>query len=549
MSNKQNTAVKAQLTPQSNPFYKNNVLIEALPPYHEMSDRRIKTILSSNNPKPPEPENMSDTQKIDFLKAVFRKIFVCLPIHQQLFRAVDDLIRSGYLSRKHIDFDKIFPKKQKAADSCDKTGSEDESEQIDGYTYVPFDENDDKYGILSRSQEMSSLPVTATTTPTMSLIGWSGLGKTCSCNRILSFYPQLIEHPRTPINESFMQVVWLKVPCPPQPSPKDLCINILQALDNAAGTDYRARITQRMTLGYTRNITLEALKKYYVGLLVIDEIQNIVNHSQQERFFNFIVELSNTLKTPLVFVGTPKINRFLSKDFRILRRFGSCGYFSWEKLTTEPLAPGKRSVFDVFCDELCMYNLTDNEQIISPQVRAALYDCSQGITDILVKLFMFTQIQCLHHNRPLNADAVRVVFEMYFSKLKPVISAMQRSDFKTLEKYADLNVTDCVADPERLINSILSEPIPPIAEPQIEDLDDIIEQDYTEGAQKTAESFMRLIRNSPYGFDTKQQEQLKQELAAALKSEPNFSLVTVVNMVEIFAARVGLNGSASKSKS
>lgn len=527
-------AAIARLTPASNPFYKNNVLIEALPPYDMMSERRLKEILCSRNPMPPEPEEMTLEEKISFLSTIFSNVFVCLPDHLRLFRAIDSLLRLGYLRRKKIDFGKIFPAKSS------QSQEQQEQEEPAGYEYVPFDENDDKYGLIGNGT--SSHRAVATTTPAMCVIGWSGLGKTCSCEHILSFFPQIIEHPQTPINEHFYQVVWLKVVCPPKLSAIELCANILQALDDAAHTHYRNQITHGLSLTHVKNVTVRTLKKYCVGLLVIDEIQNFISQAHQESFFNFIVELSNTLQTSLLFVGTPKIESFLNRDFRILRRFGSMGYFKWSRLYVPAPAAKKKdalanknevSGFDVFCNSLSLYNLADQEKELSPMVRQVLYDKSQGVIDVLVQLYTLSQIECLHYRCPFNADAIVTVFEKHFSKLNSIMSALKDGKLEKLERYPDLALSK--EDMANLVTDIcLDENVEPDEEepdPKLT-IEQQVDLEYSAAAVKLARAFTDHLRMSTYELTEEELDDLHELFIKKLIDDPDYTLADAMDDVE-----------------
>lgn len=60
------------------------------------------------------------------------------------------------------------------------------------------------------------------TASSITLMGFSGIGKTTAIERILSLYPQLIIH-KHPLN--ITQVVWLKLNCPHDGSLKSLCMD------------------------------------------------------------------------------------------------------------------------------------------------------------------------------------------------------------------------------------------------------------------------------------------------------------------------------------
>lgn len=531
--------VKAKLTRAANPFYRYNVLIEALPDYERYNNESVLSCMHEDNPQlmqdPRAMSLMDAEQKISLLKTCLASVFVALPRHMFLFRTIDDLIRVGYLRRKPLDRRALYEASIRYDHNgepinFDKEkepqGSPDESGEplIEGYEYA--EPGAPKYV----ADKNKATPCLGGTTPAVSLIGWSGIGKTYSINRILSLYPQVIEHPRGDITLAFTQVVWLKVECPSKTSPKSLCTAILQELDDIVGTSYREQITQRMTLDHVRHITVKALKTYYVGLLIIDEIQNIIGQDQQTVFFNFIVELTNTIKSSLMFVGTPKIEKFLNKDFRTKRRFCSAGALNWGPLSIigkEPIG----SEFSIFFKGLNKYNLVGDltpEQ--SNELMNEFFNCSQGISDILVKLFFLTQIQCLLRGVPLSTQAVRNTFDMYFGSMKPVIEAVKNKNYSYLEKYSDLAMTEeeyeqhageALAQLEEKINSQSA---------KLQTPDEAAHEALSEGAQALAEKMNNMLKEYKEISGDNSLE-LVELFTSKLMEDPNFAFPQATELV------------------
>ena len=225
------------------------------------------------------------------------------------------------------------------------------------------------------------------------LIGCSGIGKTTAVERVLSFYPQVLHHkPSTRYNNnmSFDQVVYVKVECPHGGSIKDLCIDIIEKLGELTDNDYLQTFVKRTsTLSSLKIHLAHLIEQHKVGLLVVDEIQNLAGlYKNREEFFNFVVSLANGLGVPILYIGTPAAATFMKKDLRIARRFGSCGSFEWERL--------KQKECQEFMKELWKYNvLTAAPPEIPQDIADCLYYYSQGITDILVKLYILSQIRAM----------------------------------------------------------------------------------------------------------------------------------------------------------
>lgn len=402
-------ACKAKFTNSSTPFYRQNPLIEALPPYDSTDTR---TLLDKLKKIPPRLDNLpTASQKADWLLNCSQDLFIPLPRHLFIMQSIDSLIRMGYVRRSPLRH--VLEQKH-----IEKSG--------------------DKYPEWDTSQTGASTALSIT------IIGYSGVGKTYAVKRILHMYPQLIHHQSNNlIKHEIMQIVWLHVECPHKGSPKSLCIALLSAVDEITGSEYTKGITQRMTLDRCRMILVEALKNYYVGIIAIDEIQNLMaSAGDGEGLFNFITELSNTINVPIIFIGTPKIKKFLTKDFRIARRFCSLGFHNWTPLTKKE-SKVRNSDWNIFCDGLKALTVIDGgaeDGSLSEELKQQLFRYSYGITDVVVKLYEMAQIACIRHSRDSSyiTKAVKQVFDEYFGSIAPVILALRQNDIKALERYDDM---------------------------------------------------------------------------------------------------------------
>lgn len=288
--------IDARYKPSCFSDFLGNPLIEALPDYMNWNNRAIVQSLSSGcadivNPVP----TASRRQKDAWLDGLTSKLFIPLIRHLRLQEIVDICIRQGYANNR-----------PSTAEDIRRINEAYERLQKGEQLAVKFDNN---------ASPMLSVSVT----------GCSGMGKTTSINRILEMYPQVNRH-RNWQNREEMQIVYLMVECPHNGSVKGLCTGILSAIDACTGEDYSTiyGAKGRATVEMLRQRIAGLLSIYHVGILVIDEIQNIMSASKErEQLFNFIVGLSNGLGVPLLFVGTPKIRRFMQRDLRISRRFGT----------------------------------------------------------------------------------------------------------------------------------------------------------------------------------------------------------------------------------
>lgn len=402
--------VQADYVPSSLPAYRGNRYIEALPDYLSYTTRAIAEALQIE-PEPIHPQ-ASRRQRSAWLSSLNHEFFVPLARHIQLQETIDLMIREGYAKR------------------CPR-GNEHWSYYMDAYKRL---QEGEKIKSLSFDGDSKADPMSAT------LIGCSGIGKSYGLSQILNLYPQVIEHQGNVNQIRTSQIVYLLVQCPHEGSVKSLCANIIAEISKATGENYTDEIvTKRPTLQVLKVRLAHLMALHRVGLLVIDEIQNLAtNKKSRTELFNFIVDLANSLSVPILYVGTPKLYGFMQKDLRIARRFASFGVLDWDRLykgTPE---------WNTFISALSRVTLLkDTSSGLSQELIDALYECSQGIVDILIKLFILTQLNCMAlAQESLSPEAIYAVFEKHFKNVKPMIEALRNGDSQALDNYEDIRLPE-----------------------------------------------------------------------------------------------------------
>lgn len=411
----------AEYRPATAEAHRNNPLIEALPDYLEWRPRDILKRLSK------EPEQLharaSRSQISAWLTNLPPSLFVSTKRHYALFETIDLLIRQGYVLRNPMTPERAsylrnaYARLQSGEKVLDSTFEEEVHEQL-----------------------------------TASLIGTSGMGKTRTVERILTFYPQLIKHNRESMGGPILQIVYLHVECPHDGSVVALCRNLLSEIDRLTEENYRQkfRITDRTTLETLKSTLVHVLALHYVGIIVIDEIQNLTSsRKNREDLFNFIVSLSNSLNVPLLFVGTPKIYEFLTSNVRTARRFGTRGFINWK-----PLERGSKEWKSMIA-ALWRYNvLQDDADDIPEAIEDKLFERSFGIVEVLLKLYILTQNRILLLNtrkssaaeRKMTPEAIDFIFDEFFKNMEPILKTLHKGDMDALRKLEDIAMPENLAE-------------------------------------------------------------------------------------------------------
>lgn len=405
------------------PEYCGNPLIEALPPmYSETQARDLLKYYPVVDPviraKPSHIRTHAVVNAADF--------FTPLPIHLSLQQQVDRMLRSGYLNRNPL---------------------------APGYwpgTNRAIAEMRERY----RNSKVRPNAPHATAPRGFTILGVSGIGKSTAMKRILAMYDQIIYHscydgkPFTHV-----QITWLHLQCPRKGNLSILVKTFFQALDALLGTTYyrdfvehsRKRVEE--FIPDMKNLAL----KHSLGLLVIDEIQNLVNApgTSSNELLDFLVEMDNEIGVPIVLVGTFKAEPILcGNEFRRARRAAGQGDRVWERMKED-------EVWCKFAQRLWKYQFVRDpvpwtKEYEPTELIHALYEESQGITDVAVKVFLLAQIYAMEMHgdkqpegqeplpETLTADLFRKASHESLRLLQPFLKALRNNLMDKIKQFEDI---------------------------------------------------------------------------------------------------------------
>ena len=396
--------------------YKGNPFIEALPSILEPKQvaRNLEGRVDFNQ----SDCQASSSVRAHLISQMMGQFFQPINRHIDLERKLSVMIREGYVGRNPKD------------------GSLNTRLQ-NGYERLMSGENN-----------AVRFPTVTSTARSLAFIGCSGSGKTTTLNKILSTYPQVIYHPEF----NFTQIVYLRVDCPHDGSLKSLCLHFFRAIDQALDSNYEQKYAlKRHSIETLLNLMRQISNHHAIGLLVIDEIQHLsVNKSGgAEKMLNFFVTLVNTVGLPVVMVGTPKARFIFEGDLRSARRGVGFGSVFWEQMVQEPnihLSDDRviKSEWNSFTDNLWKYQWLKKADItLSKDIRDRWYELSQGVLDIVVKLFVLAQLRAIDSG--LERITVKLLQNTYDEDLKPIhpmIEALQSGRADRIAQFSDLVVPD-----------------------------------------------------------------------------------------------------------
>jgi hypothetical protein len=274
------------------------------------------------------------------------------------------------------------------------------------------------------------------TASSFTLMGFSGIGKTTAIERILSLYPQLIIH-KHPLN--LTQIVWLKLNCPHDGSLKSLCMDFFIKVDRLLGTNYYERFGgKRNSISSMVTRMGQIARLHCIGALIIDEIQHLLTakDSGSEKMMNFFVTLVNEIGVPVMMIGTMRARSVLQQDFRQARRGSGQGDMVWQQMK-------KDEDWDVLIESMWDYQWTKHPVELTEEINNTLYEQSQGIVDIAVKLFALSQGRAIETGEETITPAmIRKVAKDDLKLVQPMLRALKSGLLSEIEKYEDIMPID-----------------------------------------------------------------------------------------------------------
>lgn len=244
------------------------------------------------------------------------------------------------------------------------------------------------------------------------IIGASGIGKSSAISRALNLIDANhvieIEQPYTKI------LPCLTVQCPFDSSVKGLLLEILRKVDEQLGTNYAQikRFTTDMLIGSVSQVCLN-----HIGLLVVDEIQNVVNSKNGKNLIGSLTQLINNSGISICMVGTPESEIFFEQAMQLARR--SVGL----KYTALPYDEH----FCEVCKCLFSYQYVKNITQIDNTIIDWLYQHSAGVISIVVSLIHDAQeIAILNGREVLDTKSLDEAYNNRLSMLHDYIKPAMR---------------------------------------------------------------------------------------------------------------------------
>lgn len=267
------------------------------------------------------------------------------------------------------------------------------------------------------------------------IIGNSGIGKSSAISRAI----ELITGNRVIETEnSYSKIIpCVTIQCPFDSSVKGLLLEILRKVDEVLDSTYyekalRSRATTDMLIGSVSQVALN-----HIGLLIVDEIQNVVNSKNGKSLVGALTQLINNSGISICMVGTPESNIFFEQAMQLARRSLGLQYGAMKY----------DDDFRAFCKTVFKYQYTQNKVEITESAINWIYEHSGGITSVVVSLIHDAQeIAILNGSEKLDLDNLTEAYKKRLSLLhnyiepqKPPRSSCRRKEGSNIHESKNVS--------------------------------------------------------------------------------------------------------------
>lgn len=404
--------------------HQHNPLIEALPQIPEEAE--VMHQLRKLPAYDPSERTLPNGTRLQLIQTL-RDVYIPLPTTMDLYQRFSAMIRTGYISKNPLARGYWPNLDAKIEETVTEAG-------------------------INRSAQSNAAG--------MAIFGIPGAGKSSTVENILSLYPQVIMHSSYAGQAMpLTQIVYLKLDCPHDASTKGLCLNFLQAVDEIVGTNNAERYSSRRCTVYD---LLRAMSRVAavnnLGLLAIDEIQQLeqAKSGGKRMMLNFFCHLMNSIALPVILIGTYEAQAVLNDEFRQIRRNCGNGDFVWDRMQND-------EIWKYLVECLWPYQYTKQFSPCTPELRNALYDTSQGVTDFCVKIYMASQARAILSGlEEITPEIIRSVFHDSFRSAHGAMRALKMQDASALHQFNDLAAMNTLGGPPNInTTAVMTSPKPP----------------------------------------------------------------------------------------
>jgi len=208
--------------------------------------------------------------------------------------------------------------------------------------------------------------------------------------------------------------------------------------------NYKKYVSRNVSVDTMMPLISQMSQNIGLGLLIIDETQNIKGRGANQ-IMNFFVNLINN-GVNLILIGTPGAYKLFGDELRMARRLSGNSEIIYNNM-------GYDQEFKFLLESMWKYQWTRKSSQLTEELAQVFYNESQGISDLIVKLFVYSQqTAILTGKEELTIELVQNVAKEKFKLMKPMLDAVRSGNPYRLAKYEDIRKIEVVDEkPESVI--------------------------------------------------------------------------------------------------
>ena len=278
------------------------------------------------------------------------------------------------------------------------------------------------------------------------ILGVSGIGKSSSISRAV----QLLTHDRIiETGQPYRKILpCVVVQCPFDSSVKGLLLEVIRVVDEQLGSSYYPKTTSikatvDMLIGTASTILLN-----HVGILIVDEIQNVAISKNGRNLLGVLLQLINCSGVSICMVGTPECQDFFTQAMQLARRSLGLQYDSMEY----------GAEFVELCETLYKYQYVRNRTELDDATIRWLYEHSNGNVSSVVTLLSEAQIIGIEQGSEiLNLDTLNAAYKSRMKMLHSYIVPSRKPQTSSRKRSATVPRVDCQVEDVISISTLIQQ--------------------------------------------------------------------------------------------
>lgn len=267
----------------------------------------------------------------------------------------------------------------------------------------------------------------------------SGMGKTTFMHNTLMDFPRVIKHESYHGNPfAVYQIPILTLRIPHDGTIRSLCVQFFEQVDELLGTKYAVQAGGRMSIGPMIDLMKQVATTVSLGLLVIDEVQNLrsARSGNAEFVLNLFSEMIEKVGISIVVIATPALEPVINDSVRNTRKLVSGG------CTIIPPMQRDGIQWQYFTETLWEYQYVKNKTALTETIRGKWHELSGGNSAFAALLFYMAQKAEMGGSRErLDEFSFQRAYDANLAFLHPAIQALRSGNPNDLTKFDDMMVS------------------------------------------------------------------------------------------------------------